>query len=461
MKSLYTKFAVTTIAIMVLSGLFSFVISNAYYQTKLKPYNDAKITRFANNIAGYVSSHGTLQLEDYFQHVADIGYQIYVVDEQEEGHFYGTAFRQKALSSTIQQQVLDGKTYHGVSDFPHKTFVTGFFANELDNTIGVPFEFNGKKYALFIRPDLKLLFNEMHILFGWMLLIAIVISIMFVLISTKYLVKPITKLTSATKEIAEGNFSIKLNIDRRDEIGQLSNSFTIMTHKLEQLEDMRKEFISNISHDIQSPLSNIQGYTKLLEHNLSKDEENLQYVQVIQKESKRLSTLTKQLLLLSQLENNDDILKITEFNLASQIKELLRNHQFSIQEKGLTISYSLPDTIINGDFTLLFSVWENLLTNTIKYNKPNGEIDISISEIGENVVVHFKDTGIGLTKQEINRIFDRFYRADLSRTRSIEGTGLGMSIVARIIHLHHGSITIESEPQIGTTFSISLPKEFT
>src|SRR5699024_5635529 len=150
-------------------------------------------------------------------------------------------------------------------EFPRESIVTGFFANELEITIGVPVEIGVGAYTLFMRPDISMLFNEMHLLFGCLLIITFIIRIILVLIDTKYLVITVTKLNRATDTLAKGDYNVSnLNKTRNDEIGQLSNSFVHMAEKIEQNEEMRKDFISNISHDIQSPLSNIKGYNELL-----------------------------------------------------------------------------------------------------------------------------------------------------------------------------------------------------
>ncbi|MBL4951520.1 HAMP domain-containing histidine kinase [Neobacillus sp. YIM B02564] len=457
MKSLYVKFIVITVGIMMLSSTTAFIVSNVYYQQKLKPYNDQKNTKIAQDIATFAGKHSEIDLNDYLESISAIGYQIYLVDPNGKGTFFGATFRDKHLTHATVERVLTGNVYHGILNFPRKTFVTGFFANELKNTIGVPLTYKGNIYALFIRPDIKLLFNEMHFLFAWMLGLSIFLSIVLVVFSTKYLVRPISKLTNATKSLARGNFNVKLDITRHDELGELSHSFLQMARKLEQMDEMRKEFISNISHDIQSPLSNIKGYINLLEKNTISQVERSGYISIINAEIKRLSTLTKQLLLLASLDRNEDIMKKKRFNLGRQIKELVRSYQWIIGDKEIMLSYSLPDIEITGDPSLLNTVWDNLLTNAIKYNQPNGTIEILIEEKDKTVFVTFKDTGIGLKETEIDRIFDRFYRADLARTRTTEGTGLGLSIVAAIVKLHNGNIRVFSKENEGTTFVVRLP----
>ena len=458
-KSLYTKFAVTTILIMLLSGLLAFMFSNFYYQQQLKPYNDEKNTTIALDIVKNIESEENIQLDSYLENISAVGYQILLTDEGGDMQFYGAPFRKENLSNETIDYVLKGEIYHGIAEFPHETFVTGFFANELRNTIGVPLQHNNKLYAMFIRPDIKLLFNEMHILFAWLLALTIILSIILVFFSTKFLINPISKLTAATEELSEGNFSVQLEIDRADEIGTLAKSFTNMTHQIEKLDDMKNEFISNISHDIQSPLSNIKGYANLLEKDTLSDDEKADYVSIINNEIDRLSSLTKQLLLLASLDREEGLLKKSTYLLSDQLKDVIFNYQWLIHEKEIMISYSLPDIYIHGDSSMLYNVWENLLTNAIKYNQAEGRIDVSIHETEEDVEVRFEDTGIGLSEEVKERIFDRFYRGDPARTKTVEGTGLGLSIVASIIDLHGGHIDVESEENVGSTVTVTIPKK--
>lgn len=457
MKTLYLKFTVITIGVMLISFILAFFVSNIYYQEKLKPFNDKKNTKIALNIAAFAKDHPEISLTNYLDSLSAVGYQMYLVDYNGNGRFFGEPFRDKNLPVSTKRNVLDGYTFHGILHFPQQTFVTGFFANELKNTIGVPLKYKGENFALFIRPDIKFLFNEMHILFGWIFVIAITLTIVLVLIYTKYLINPISNLSKATKSVANGDFDVELNVTRHDELGELSHSFLRMARKLEQMYDMRKEFISNISHDIQSPLSTIKGYTNLLETESISKEERTQYVSIINSEIRRLSMLTKQLLLLASLDRNEDIMKKKSFNVGEQLKELVRNYQWAISEKEIMLGYSLPDIDMVGDPSLLHTVWDNLLSNAIKYNKPNGSIEITMEEKGNLVLVTYEDTGIGMSPSEVERIFDRFYRADPARTRTVEGTGLGLSIVATIIKLHGGRITVNSRENVGSSFIVELP----
>lgn len=444
---------------MIVSGLLAFMYSNFYYQQKLKPQNDEKNTKIALNIADYIEKNPNIELRGYLDHLSAVGYQFLLLDEQGEEQFFGAPFRDKNLAKEVKQSVLSGKVFHGILEFPRETFITGFFSNELMNSIGVPVRQGEDRYALFMRPDIKMLFNEMHFLFAWILLLTVVLSVIFVLIGVRYLIHPISKLTKATKELSEGNFSIELEIDREDEIGHLAKSFTNMAKQLKKLDDMKNEFISNVTHDLQSPLANIKGYVNLLEKETLSAEEKGNYIKIITSETNRLSNLSKQLLLLSSLEQEDGFVQKKKFNLSDQIKEVIYNHQWLIQEQGIMISYSLKDVSLIGDQSLLYNVWENLLTNAIKYNVENGEIKVNVKEDQQYVHVSFSDTGIGLAEESKEKIFERFFREDKSRTRSIEGSGLGLSIVQFIVRLHSGHIEVESKKGEGSSFIIKLPKK--
>ncbi|MED2971788.1 HAMP domain-containing sensor histidine kinase [Fictibacillus sp. B-59209] len=458
MKTLYVRIVVTTIAVMMISSLLAFVISNAYYQKSLKPYNDKKVTRIAEETVDYYEKNPQLKLNDYLDHIGHTGYQIYLVDQQHHESFFGGTFRKKEMDPAIVKRVLNGTVYHGIAQFPSTPFVTGFFDNVLKNTIGMPLEASGKQYALFIRPNIELQFGEMRIFFSVILLLTILLSIILVGISTRYLVKPIIKLTKATKKIATGNYNIKLNEKRKDEIGSLATNFSEMAKSLEQLEEMRQEFVSNVSHEIQSPLASIKGFAQTLQNDeLALDQRN-RYLSIIEKESTRLSQLSKQLLMLASLEKEEAIIEKSTFDVAAQIKEILVMTEWSWREKELAIELELPSTFIYGDKKLLHQVWTNLITNSIKFTEPGGAISIRLKKQDRNCRISISDTGIGISEKDLLSIFNRFYKADKSRERKEGSSGLGLSIVKKIIDLHNGEIKAESEPGKGTTFHVRIPR---
>ncbi|WP_273853515.1 sensor histidine kinase [Guptibacillus spartinae] len=454
MKSLYSKFILTTLVIMLVSSIIGFLFANAYYQNNLKRENDAKNMEIATNIAEFAENQ--TNLDEYLSHTAATGYQLFLV-RKEEQRFYGGAFKETNLSQQVIDDVLDGEPYHGMKAFPKKTFVTGFFANELKNSVGVPLTYDGKQYALFLRPDIKLLFNEIHLLLGWMVLVIFILSLLAELVWSAMLIRPIRKLSHATNKVREEGFDVHLAIHRKDEIGQLAQNFKEMIARLGKLDKLRKSFVSNVSHDIQTPLLNIQGYSRLLENDALSEEDRKTYLRVIQEEAERMSILSKQLLTLSSLESKKEDYSRQTFDLSAQLKSLLHRYYWLIDEKDLSLTYSVDEVTYKGNPELLYTVWENLLTNAIKYNKPGGSIEVALDQVDDAINITVSDTGIGLAPNEIDQIFDRFYRADLARTKTNQGTGLGLSIVKEIIELHHGEIVVESQLGKGTTFTVILP----
>lgn len=456
MKSLYIKFVVMTISIMLFSFVTAFLFSNYYYQQNLKPSNDAKNTNIALEIADFIENNPEISIEEYLNNVAQTGYQMYLVSDNNQSAFYGADFRETALDDRVVDNVLNGEIYHGMMNFPRQTFVTGFFANELENTIGVRVQHNGTYYALFMRPDIELLFNEMHLLFGMLAVLTIALSIILVFISAHFLIRPVTKLSRATKTLAEGNYQVdNLDIRRRDEIGELSSSFVNMAAQIEYNDKMQKDFISNISHDIQSPLSSIKGYNALLNKPVS-DNEKQEYTETIDYEIERLSTMTDQLLVLSTINHEDHMLRKETYNLHSQLGDLIHAYEWRIDNKGLMLSHRLEDVSIHADQGLLNTVWDNLLSNAIKYNTEAGSIDIELNKRDDNAIITISDTGVGMDPSVIDKVFERFYRIDTARSTNIGGSGLGLSIVKKIITLHEGTIDVTSNSE-GSAFTVKLP----
>lgn len=453
--SLYVKFIWFTFATMLVSSLISFFAMNTYYHQYLKADNNDKNLAIATSITEFVENVPFDKVESTFNLLGDAGYQLYVTDGKNINR-YGGKFRDETIDQSSIQQVLQGDVFNGIRDFPRETFVTGFFANELRNTVGVSLELDGKNYALFLRPDIKLLFQELHLLFGGLAVGIIILSFIGMLLVARLLIQPITKLTEATEKMGTETFDVPLAIDRKDEIGRLADQFVTMRNRIEQSTLKRKEFVHNVSHDIQSPLHTIQSYLSLLLKSGSSEEEKKQYADIIQEETTHLSLLTNQLLTLASFDK--EVQEFTEeISVDKQVRDTLSHLRYAFDEKELGISAQLAPVKVKGNAVLLQTVWENLLTNAIKYSEPGGAIEISLSSASKEMTLEIQDEGIGMTAEETARSFDRFYRADQARVRSLKGSGLGLAIVKEIVELHNGTIEIESAPKIGTTVKVNIP----
>ena len=265
-------------------------------------------------------------------------------------------------------------------------------------------------------------------------------------------------IIEAMESIARGDFSIRL--DPQHEEGILSNlvaSVNKMALELGQMENMRQEFISNVSHEIQSPLTSIRGFALALEDDGLSPEARHHYLDIIKAESTRLSRLTDDLLKLASLDAEQVKFVPHSYRLDQQIRSLILTCEPQWREKSIHMDVSLDELTITADEDLLSQVWLNIIHNGIKFTGQSGTIRVGLSQQDGRALVRIADNGIGISGEDRVHIFERFYKADKSRTRSKEGSGLGLSIVKRIVELHKGEINVESELGQGSTFIVSLP----
>lgn len=273
------------------------------------------------------------------------------------------------------------------------------------------------------------------------------------------IVKPITRLTNATKELSKGNYSVRVNYVGDDEISRLNQGFNQMAQQLAKQEETRQKFISDISHEFQTPLTAIQGFANILKEEDLPKEQRQKYADIILFHSKRLSTLSKNMLQLTLLEREEVELEFTTFSIVEQLSRVISTQENQAILKDIEIEFEKPrkDIMVCGDEQRLEQVWINIISNAIKYTDNGGLITIRIKKTSREVEVSIEDTGHGMSKEVISHIFERFYRED--KARSVEGNGLGLSIVKSIIDLHHGNIDVISQVDVGSTFIIKLPNE--
>lgn len=265
-------------------------------------------------------------------------------------------------------------------------------------------------------------------------------------------------IIQALERIARGDFSIRLENEHEDGLfSNLVTSVNKMALELGQMENMRQEFISNVSHEIQSPLTSIRGFALALEDDGLSPEARHHYLDIIKAESTRLSRLTDDLLKLASLDAEQVKFEPHAYRLDQQLRSLILTCEPQWREKSINMDVSLDELTITADEDLLSQVWLNLIHNGIKFTGQGGTIRVSLSQQSGHVQVSIADNGIGISGEDRVHIFERFYKADKSRTRSKEGSGLGLSIVKRIVELHKGEINVESEVGQGTTFTILLP----
>ncbi len=230
--------------------------------------------------------------------------------------------------------------------------------------------------------------------------------------------------------------------------------------KLRQLETMRKDFVANVSHELKTPLTSIKGFIEtLLDGAVNQRETAMKFLTIIYQEAERLNNIIHDLLDLSKLESGKTELRKTSINLNDLLSEIILSVENRLKEKNLELKEDLQATIIFGDEDLLREVILNLLDNAIKYTPENGNILIGSHETSEGIVFFIKDNGLGVPKESLPRIFERFYRVDKGRSRAMGGTGLGLSIVKHIIERHGGKVSVISELGKGSQFSFVIPSK--
>ncbi|MDL2317758.1 sensor histidine kinase [Eubacteriales bacterium OttesenSCG-928-A19] len=262
---------------------------------------------------------------------------------------------------------------------------------------------------------------------------------------------------AAMDRIARGDFSVLLQSDAHDPFSGLAESVNRMARELGSMESLRQDFISNVSHEIQSPLTSISGFTELLKNDALPPEQRAHYLKVIETEAKRLSGLSDNLLKLSTLESHTQPPAMKAFRLDKQIQNAVLMLEPQWVAKNLNLSLELEKVNFTGDEPLLSQVWINLLHNAIKFTPENGEIMVTLSGNVDAVTVRVADSGVGISAEDRPHIFERFYKADKARDRSLGGNGLGLSLVKKIVEMHGGIVAVESEAGQGTTFSAVLP----
>lgn len=287
-----------------------------------------------------------------------------------------------------------------------------------------------------------------------------IVSILLITIAlmqniSRKIVNPIKKITDATKKVASGDFTIELETKRNDEIGELTHNFNKMVKELNSIECLQKDFINNVSHEIKTPISSIQGFAKLLEADDLSKEERKEYAEIIKEESDRLLYLSTNILKLAKLENQERIMNKTKFNIAEQIRRTISVLEPKWKEKNIKFNVSLKEQEFLGEKDLMYQVWMNIIENSIKFSKQDGQIDVKMKTNQDSIIVEIKDYGIGMEEEEVKKIFDRFYQIDKSHTKP--GAGLGMTIAKRIVELSGGKIEVKSKLNESTTFTVTLP----
>ena len=429
MKKIRVKLAIFFVSLMFISSIFSFFVSIFFNNSSIR--NELKLDEEAIAISILELGHKTdLSIDDIVNITSNFMYDVRIVEDI------------NSLSITTEE--LKKIQDHEIVFLSRKAFPVATTMLMLDDSyIKISLHSNNNIF--------KMVSSRVSItLFSYVIIGAFLIALL-----GQRAVKPILKLTSATKEVAKGNFDIQLENTSDDEIGQLTKNFNKMTRELKSIEYLRKDFINSVSHEFKTPIASIQGFAKLLQNGNLSDDEKQEYTNIIVEETARLSKLSSNILKLSKLENQEVIDRKAVFSLDEQIRKsiLLLEHEWS--KKNIDFDIELDEVKYQGDEELLQQVWINLLSNAIKFSNSNSSISIRLYQISSAVKIKISDTGIGMDEKTLMRIFEKFYQGD--KAHSYDGNGLGLSLVKRILDLCGGSICVKSKLHEGSTFTVELP----
>ena len=289
----------------------------------------------------------------------------------------------------------------------------------------------------------------------WFLIFSTVIGYFITCYLGKMFFEPITKLSDAMHEVSEGNFDIKLETNSRfREIKDIYSNFNLMTKELGATEILQTDFVSNVSHEFKTPISAIEGYATLLQCNPDCNEEEAIYTEKILFNTKRLSTLVGNILLLSKIDKKAIPSSIKKYRLDEQLRQSVLSFEREWEEKDIELDIDLEEIEYDGNENLMFHVWNNLIGNAIKFNPRGGLLKIRLNRKDDRIICTVEDSGPGIDLDSIEHIFDKFYQSDSSHRE--EGNGLGLALVKNILALSGGKVFAENRPEGGAKFTVLL-----
>ena len=290
--------------------------------------------------------------------------------------------------------------------------------------------------------------------------IMVLLSLLILIVFTEFVYIPLRKITKATEEYANGNMQYTLEVDRNDEMGYLAGTLNYMASEIARSEDNQKKFVANVSHDFRSPLTSIRGYIEAMLDGTIPPELYEKYLNIVLNETERLAKLTNSLLQLNNLNIKGILLDKSDFDINGVIKKTAETFEGTCTSKRISIELVLTgETLyVTADMIKIQQVLYNLLDNAIKFSHHDSVIKIETTEKNEKMFVSVKDSGIGIPKDSLKLIFDRFYKTDLSRGKDKKGTGLGLAITKEIIQAHNENINVISTEGVGSEFIFTLPK---
>lgn len=447
MKSIYSKlifgFFITIVVSFSVAGFVSLRLNDQQIESTVE--EDLITTNdYVSKVISNINIENRDDIIDLYAKSSEMAITCY---SSSEGY---VAYGNKKYNPTPEQIMAMFKSTNNELSFKHHNEVLAYGTKNM---------INGQEYYIYVQKDTSgqksAIANSAILILGCVFLTG---SIVFLVIAD-IIVKPLTRLTNAIKELSNGNYNVRVDNVGQDEISKLNQGFNQMARQLAKQDETRQKFISDISHEFQTPLTSIQGFANILKEEDLPKEQRVKYANIILYNSKRLSSLAKNMLQLTLLDREEIELELTNYSLVEQMNRVISTQENQAMEKNIEIVFEMPkkEIFIEGDEQRLEQVWTNIISNAIKYTNEGGLITITMKKNSKDIEVSIEDTGIGMSKEVVSHIFERFYRED--KARNVEGNGLGLAIVKSIVDLHHGKIDILSQVDVGTNFIVRLPIE--
>lgn len=463
---LLLTFSSITATVMILVGMFLSTLINREYsrQESERAAKYIEIVEEAtseflnkNNEVGYEDLKNTMKIIKVSVDMDSIivdnqGYVYAVSDERLDYLKYSKLdIENEDMESLKSGHMLQHNFIRKDDEVKGRAYLKPLFSNN---------NFNG--LIILTKPISSVNASNLYTIIWLSVLNAVILSsIVAYYFAKKILIKPLSEINNAAKKLAQGEVEKRVYIDSQDEIGDLAESFNIMAESLEKVDTVRREFISNVSHEIRSPITSIKGFiTGIIDGVIPRDRENY-YLNIVNDEVSRLSRLVTDLLDISSMESGKFNLNIIKMDINEIITLCTLNLEGKIKEKNIKV-----DVIFNksheyclGDRDRIIQVVTNILENAIKYGKEQGgRIQIETYAKGDHIYVSIFNNGPNIPREDINKIWERFYKTDKSRTNKVS-TGLGLSIVRLILTQHNQDIWVNNIPDKGVKFTFTLKRE--
>ncbi|MBU1566151.1 MAG: HAMP domain-containing protein [Proteobacteria bacterium] len=292
----------------------------------------------------------------------------------------------------------------------------------------------------------QMFLTSIHQYLVWASLAALGLAFILSFLLTRRVLRPLSQMTSITKAMAAGNFSLRAEITTSDEVGQLGIAFNNMADRLGKIEQLRKTMVADVAHELRTPLTNLRGYLEALNDGVIPP--TPETLRMLQQENLRLVHLVDNLQQLARADAAKAYLKREDIVLADLVNQMVELHRLNFQKKGIRVSTTCQDdqARVSADRDKLLQAMQNLLDNCCKYTPENGRVEVAISRVQGGLKVNFHNSGTGIAPGDLPFIFERFFRADRSRSRDAGGAGIGLAITKELIEAHGGSIGAESSP---------------